>query len=194
MSQIFEAILSTATADGATHIAPLGFRREGEFIVLAPFHPSRTLDNLRASGIAAISHTDDVRVFAGCLTGRRDWPLTPCAEIACGRLSHALSHSELRVERVEEDATRPRFLCREVTRANHAPFSGHNRAQAAVIEACILVSRLGMLPTDKLVQEMAYLAIAIDKTAGPNELEAWGWLKHKIDSHLAAQPAPEHTP
>jgi hypothetical protein len=194
MSQIFEAILSTATADGATHIAPLGFRREGEFIVLAPFHPSRTLDNLRASGIAAVSHTDDVRVFAGSLTGRRDWPLTPCAEIACGRLSHALSHSELRVERVEEDATRPRFLCREVARANHAPFPGHNRAQAAVIEACILASRLSMLPADKLAREMAYLAIAIDKTAGPNELEAWGWLKHKIDSHLAAQAAVERTP
>jgi len=194
MSQIFEAILSTATVDGATHIAPLGFKREGEFIVLAPFHPSRTMDNLRANGIAAVSHTDDVRVFAGCLTGRREWPLTPCAEIACGRLSHALSHSELRVERVEQDATRPRFLCCEVARANHAPFPGHNRAQAAVIEACILASRLGMLPADKLVREMAYLAIAIDKTAGPNELEAWRWLKHKIDRHLAAQPAAERTP
>ena len=75
MSLIHEAILTTATAEGTTHIAPLGFRREDEWIVLAPFHPSRTLDNLRATGRAALSHTDDVRVFAGCLTGRRDWPL-----------------------------------------------------------------------------------------------------------------------
>lgn len=186
MSLIFEAILTSATSDGTTHIAPLGFRREGEFVVLAPFHPSRTLDNLRASGLAALSHTDDARVFAGCLTGRRDWPLMPCERIACGRLESALSHIELEVARIEEDPLRPRFLCRELLARNHAPFPGHNRAQAAVIEACILVSRLNMLPADKVQREMDYLAIAIDKTAGPRELEAWGWLREKIAAHREA--------
>ncbi len=185
MSQIFESLLSTATADGATHLAPLGFRREGEFIVLAPFHPSRSLDNLRARGIAALNHTDDVRVFAGSLTGRRDWPLTSCERIACGRLTNALSHVELEVARIEEDTVRPRFLCHEVGRYNHALYPGHNRAQAAVIEACILVSRLGMLTPDKVDNEMAYLAIAIEKTAGPRELEAWNWLREKIAAHRA---------
>lgn len=189
MSLIHEAILTTATAEGTTHIAPLGFRREGEWIVLAPFHPSRTLDNLRATGRAALSHTDDVRVFAGCLTGRRDWPLVPCEIIACGRLEHALAHVELEVVRIEDDATRPRFLCREAGVFNHAPFPGHNRAQAAVIEACILVSRLGMLPADKLDRELAYLDIAIEKTAGPREREAWGWLKDKIAAYRAASHA-----
>lgn len=183
MSQIFEAILTTATPGKNTHIAPLGFRREGEFIILSPFHPSRTLDNLRATGIAAISHPDDVRVFAGCLTGRRDWPLIPCTQIACGRLASAFGHSELIVEQVEEDAVRPRFLCSETASFNHVPFPGFNRAQAAVIEACILVSRLDMLPADKVEQEMAYLSIAITKTAGPREQEAWNWLKEKTDSH-----------
>lgn len=185
MTQIFESLLSTAAGDGATHLAPLGFRREGEFIVLAPFHPSRTLDNLRAYGVAALSHSDDVRVFAGSLTGRRDWPLTPCAHIACARLANALSHVELEVARIEEDPARPRFLCRQVAHFNHAPYPGHNRAQAAVIEACILVSRLGLLPADKVDGEMAYLAIAIDKTAGPRELEAWGWLRERIAAHRA---------
>jgi len=122
MSLILEAILTTATPDGGTHIAPLGFRREDGFVVLSPFHPSRTLDNLRATGIAAISHPSDVRVFAGCLTGRRDWPLVPCDRIACGRLAEALSHSELIVERIEEDAVRPRFICREVVQVGHLAF------------------------------------------------------------------------
>lgn len=184
MSLIHESLLTTATPDGATHLAPLGFRREGEFIVLAPFHPSRTLDNLRATGRAALNHSDDVRVFAGCLTGRRDWPLVPCERIACGRLAGALSHVELEVAKVEDDPLRPRFLCREAGVFNHAPFSGHNRAQAAVIEACILVSRLAMLPADKVEREMDYLAIAIDKTAGPRELEAWGWLQARIAAHF----------
>lgn len=189
MSLIFEAILTSATPGGATHIAPLGFRREGGFVVLAPFHPSRTLDNLRATGLAALSHTDDMRVFAGCLTGRRDWSLLPCERIACGRLENALSHVELEVARIEEDPLRPRFLCHELIARNHAPFPGHNRAQAAVIEACILVSRLNMLPADKVQREMDYLAVAIDKTAGPRELEAWGWLREKIAAHRAMQAA-----
>jgi len=189
MSMILEAILTTATPDGGTHIAPLGFRRENGFIVLSPFHPSRTLDNLRATGMAAISHPADVRIFAGCLTGRRDWPLVPCAQVTCGRLADALSHSELVVERIEEDTVRPRFICRELIHANHEAFPGHNRAQAAVIEACILVSRLGMLPADKVKQEMDYLAIAIGKTAGPREWEAWNWLKEKIDAHRQQEQA-----
>ncbi len=189
MSLILEAILTTATPDGGTHIAPLGFRREDGHIVLSPFHPSRTLDNLRATGMAALSHTDDVRVFAGCLTGRRDWPLVPCTQVACGRLADALTHSELVVERIEEDAVRPRFICREVARVSHAAFPGHNRAQAAVIEACILASRLGMLSADKVKLEMDYLAIAIEKTAGPRELEAWSWLKEKIDAHRLKEQA-----
>ena len=39
-----------------------------------------------------------------------------------------------------------------------APFRGFNRAQAAVVEAAILVSRLHMLPPDKIEREIGYLA------------------------------------
>jgi hypothetical protein len=49
-----------------------------------------------------------------------------------------------------------------------------------VIEAAILVSRLGMLPEDKIRDELRYLQIGIDKTAGERELEAWGWLMDRI--------------
>ncbi|MCG8378302.1 MAG: DUF447 family protein, partial [Proteobacteria bacterium] len=60
------------------------------------------------------------------------------------------------------------------------PFKGFNRAQAAVLEAAILVSRLDMLPDEKIDQEIKYLTIAIEKTAGKNEKIAWGWLMEKI--------------
>ena len=30
---------------------------------------------------------------------------------------------------------------------------------------------------------MAYLQIAIDKTAGPAEREAWGWLQDAVAAH-----------
>ena len=68
---------------------------------------------------------------------------------------------------------------------NHRPFHGFNRAQAAVVEAAILVSRLHMLPPEKIEREIGYLQIAIDKTAGPRERQAWDWLMERIAEHRA---------
>ncbi|HEX6843031.1 MAG TPA: DUF447 domain-containing protein [Stellaceae bacterium] len=177
---IIESIIITLGADGAAHIAPMGVIWRDDHPILAPFRPSTTLDNLRHSGSAVINHTDDVRVFAGCLTGRRDWPLKAAERIDGRVLQNALAHQELRVDRVEDDDQRPRFHCRVVLEAAHGTFKGFNRAQAAVIEAAILVSRLHMLPRDKIEREMAYLEIAVSKTAGPREREAWGWLTERI--------------
>jgi uncharacterized protein len=177
---IIESIITTTGADGATHIAPMGVIWRDDHPILAPFRPSTTLDNLVHSGCAIINHTDDVRVFAGCLTGRRDWPLKPAERIAGRMLQSALAHQELRVDRIEEDEQRPRFHCRVVHEAAHGAFKGFNRAQAAVIEAAILVSRLNMLPRDKVEREIAYLDIAVSKTAGPREREAWDWLAARI--------------
>jgi uncharacterized protein len=39
-----------------------------------------------------------------------------------------------------------------------------------------------MLPKEKVLTEMAYLQIAIDKTAGEREKEAWGWLAEKVNT------------
>jgi hypothetical protein len=82
-----------------------------------------------------------------------------------------------------EDAERPRFHCRVVSAAAHAPFAGFNRAQAAVVEAAILASRLQFLPREKVEREIAYLEIAVAKTGGPVEREAWAWLMDKIRTH-----------
>lgn len=192
MGMILEAILTTPTPDGGTHIAPLGFRREDSFVVLAPFRPSRTLEHLWQAGTAAISHTDDVRVFAGCLTGRRDWLLLPCEKVPCGRLADALAHHELKVERVDASAPeRPCFFCCELAVRMHRPQPGFNRAQAAVIEACILVSRLHMLPSERIAREIDHLAIAVEKTAGEREREAWAWLMQRIDEHRALRTTTE---
>lgn len=177
---IIESIITTLGADGTTHIAPMGVIWRDGHPILAPFRPSTTLDNLVYGGCAVINHTDDVRVFAGCLTGRRDWPLRPAERVAGKILEGALTHQELSVERVEADPVRPRFHCRVVHEAAHGAFRGFNRAQAAVIEAAILVSRLHLLPRDKIASEIAYLEIAVGKTAGPREREAWGWLMARI--------------
>lgn len=177
---IWETVVTTRALDGRVHIAPMGIRVEDGRVVLAPFRPSATLDNVLATGAAVINMTDDVRIFAGCLTGRHDWPTVACERIACVRLADPLAHRELKLARVEDDATRPRLLCDIVFERTHRPFAGFNRAQAAVVEAAILVSRLDMLPADKIDAELAYLTIAIEKTAGPAEREAWSWLTARI--------------
>ncbi len=184
---IRETIITTKGPDGSAHIAPIGIIQEGDGWVIAPFKPSATLDNLRHNPHAVANYSDDVLVFAGCLTGRRDWPLEPATKVPGFVLAGSLAHAELTVERVTEDKLRPRFLCRVVHEENHRPFQGFNRAQAAVIEAAILVSRLHILPADKVDREIAYLEIAVGKTAGPRERQAWDWLMEKVAAQRAEQ-------
>jgi hypothetical protein len=183
MPMIRECIVTTIDAEGRVQIAPLGLIQDGEGWIVAPFRPSTTLDNLRRTPYAVANYTDDVRVFAGCVTGRRDFPLAPSSQVVVPRLKDALAHAELAVDEVIEDPERPRFRSRVVCEEAHAPFRGFNRAKAAVLEAAILVSRLGMLPREKVERELAYLDIAISKTAGPDEHEAWGWLMERVRAH-----------
>jgi hypothetical protein len=183
MPRIVETIVTTTDATGTPHIAPLGLIEDGDGWIIAPFRPSRTHDNLVANPSAVASHTGDVRVFAGCITGRRDWPTVPADVVKGVRLRDAVSHWELAVERVTEDAQRPRFHCKIVHTQSHAVWSGYNRAEAAVLELAVLSTRLSMLPPEKIDAELKYLEIAISKTAGPRETEAWGWLMDRIDAY-----------
>ena len=182
---IFETVVITVDADGSPHIAPMGIREEDDLVLLAPFRPSTTLNNLVGTGAAVVNLTDDVRIIAGCLTGRREWPTRAATRIRGRVLEQTLAHRELEVERMEDDGVRPKFYCREVYAANHWSFQGFNRAQAAVVEGAILVSRLHMLPAEKIDTELAYLRIAIEKTAGAREQEAWGWLLERIAEYRA---------
>jgi hypothetical protein len=185
MPRIVETIVTTTNAQGEAHIAPLGLIEDGANWIIAPFRPSRTLDNLREVPFAVASHTDDVRVFAGCVTGRKGWPTTPVERISGVRLADAVSHWELAVESVSEDEQRPRFSCRLVHAASHRPWEGFNRAQAAVLECAVLTTRLRMLPLEKIEAELKFLEIAFTKTAGARELEAWGWLMQRLDAWRA---------
>lgn len=183
MSRIFETIVTVRGDAGRTQVTPLGVRHEGDVLVLAPFRPSLTLDLMLQSRAAVVNYTDDVRVFAGCIVGRRDWPLAPATRIDGVRLASSLAHEEVELADFVDDVQRPRLRCRCVHRETHAPFRGFNRAQAAVIEAAVLVSRLGILPAGKLEAELEYLKIAIEKTAGEAELQAWGWLMEAVAAH-----------
>jgi uncharacterized protein len=183
---IRETIITTQSPDGSVHIAPMGVHDRDDELLIMPFRPSTTLDNLLAGRCAVVNYTDDVRIFAGCLTGRRQWPLADAERIRGKRLAHALAHAELKLIRIEEDEHRPRLYCRVLHEVNHKPFRGFNRAQSSVLEAAILVSRLQLLRWEKIRAEIDYLRIGVEKTAGPAEWEAWEWLMAAIEEFKSA--------
>jgi hypothetical protein len=191
LTMIHETVVTTVSKSGTPHVAPMGVRIEDGAVLLMPFRPSTTCDNVIETGCAVVNFTTDVRVFAGCVTGRRDWPTLPASEVSCVRLDGALAHAELRLTSLADDLVRPVLTMQRVTQVTHGPFHGFNRAQAAVIEGAVLVSRLHLLPREKIDTEFAWLKIAIDKTAGPNEWQAWRWLTAAVAAHYERACAQE---
>lgn len=190
---IYETIVISTDAAGNPHVAPFGVRERDGQIVIAPFKPSGSLDNLLAQKTATLNLTDDVRVFAGALTGRFDFPLKKSHQINGFYLESALAHRELKLVEVIEDDARPQLLFETVYQTTHAPFKGFNRAQAAVVELAVLVSRLRMLPREKIETEMQYLQIAIEKTAGTREKQAWQWLVSEVKDYYMNQTQQNNT-
>ncbi len=183
---IRETVVTTLSPDGVPHVAPMGAPPTEEGWLLQPFRPSTTLDNFLATRCGVVNFTDDARIFAGCVTRRLPtWPTVATSAIPSVRLQAALSHHEVRVARIDGSDERPKLHCVVVAEKTHRAFLGLNRAIAAVLEGAVLVSRLNMLPPEKIDAEFAYLQIAIDKTAGPSELEAWQWLLDAIRDHRA---------
>lgn len=184
---ILETIVSTVSANGTPHLAPMGIHKVEQTLYVLPFRPSTTLDNLLATGSLVINYCDDVRVFAGCLTGRRDWPLLSTEKINGCFLANTLTHQECKVAHLEDDPVRPRIACEIVHEVRHQSFSGFNRAQYSVLEAAILLSRVQWLAPEKIASELDYLRIGIDKTAGERELQAWAWLMDAFAEHQQEQ-------
>ena len=182
-NKIDEVIVTTLSANGGAHSAPMGITRSNGQVLIQPFKPSTTYDNLKAHRQCTINYTDDVRVFAGAVTGRRTWNTIPCQQIEGEYLEQALAHIELELVIFDDSDPRASFTGTIIKEVMHAPFRGFNRAQNAVIEAAVLTSRLNILPEDKIKQEISYLRLAIEKTGGDRERQAWGWLMDKIEDY-----------
>ena len=179
---IHEVIVTTISKDNIVHIAPMGIKLINEQAIISPFRPSKTLDNITFNKKATINFLDDVRVFAGIVTKyKKDWELAGNDnEDFVPRLSVANTHYNVIAKEFIDSPKRPDIKCDITFKSTNLPFLGFNRAQFSVIEASVLVSRLGMIPMDKITKEIEYLKIGIDKTSGPKELEAWGWIEKKI--------------
>jgi|TARA_X000001036_G_scaffold18438_1_gene15539 hypothetical protein len=182
---IHEVIVTTISNEGIVHIAPMGIRFIDKQVVISPFKPSTTLNNITENNIATINFIDDVRVFAGIVSRhKKDWELSARTDLEIvPNLTLTNTFYNVVVNEYQEDDKRPNIICDIKNSEVIKPFLGFNRAQFSVIEAAVLLSRLGMISMDKIDREIEYLKIGIDKTAGPHELEAWGWIQDKILSY-----------
>ena len=186
---IHEVIVTTVNEDKQVHIAPMGIKftdhANQTCIQIAPFKPSQTLENLLNTKKATINFIDDVKVFAGIVTGKKkEWDLSSQSENEVAHLSNTNSYMNLKVLSVVEDELRPKIICNIHNTQNLRPFMGFNRAQFSVIELAVLSTRLGMIDDDKVKKEYEYLKIGIDKTGGEREKLAWNWVEDKINSYL----------
>jgi hypothetical protein len=79
-----------------------------------------------------------------------------------------------------------------VHRGTRREFIGFNRARHAVLEAAIYATRLHLLPRAFIDSEMARLQVIVDKTAGPQEIEAMALLTEHIRATPVTAVASEH--
>jgi len=184
MIYVRETIVTTKNENNTIKVSPLGVYIENDILKLKPFKPSISLDNILRNNSGVINYIDDVRIFASCITKKNmDIDFEKTNKVDCARIKNSISHTEFIVKNVEHDDTRPTIICEPVNEEVHRMYYGFNRAKAAVIELCILASRLGIIDDDKIKKEIKYLQIAIDKTAGEFELEAWNWLIEYINNY-----------
>lgn len=181
---ILEAVLTTIDTEGRLNIAPMGPHVTPDLsrFTLKPFVGSRTYSNLRSSERATIHVTDDVLLIARAITGTLD-PLPATFEIHGGKwrvLAAACRYFAIAVSHWDDDPLRPTAHCEIVHTDELRPFFGFNRAKHAVIEAAILATRTHLIEAAEIRAELCRLQPLVDKTAGPDEQQAFQLLTRFI--------------
>ena len=179
---ILETIVTTVADDGAVNVAPMGVDWGDTAIVLKPFLETTTYRNVVATGAAVVNLVDDVRMFARAAIANPSYPTIPAVAVDGVVLADCCSWRELKVVSIDSTPPRSRIDTAVVHRGVRREFLGFNRARHAVLEAAIHVTRLHILPRSFVEQELARLQVIVDKTAGPEELEAMALLTGHVRS------------
>lgn len=189
--RILEGLATTLNADGAVNIAPMGPIVDAALttLVFRPFRTSTTYQNLKRTGAGVFHVTDDVRLLARAAVGELNPlpELVPAQKVAGMVLLNACRWVELEVASIEDRDERATIVARTVAEGSHREFFGLNRAQAAVVEAAILATRVRILPREDILAELSRLEMPLKKTGGRDELEAFTFLRGYVDAH-AGEP------
>jgi hypothetical protein len=182
---ILEGIVTTQDAAGAINVAPMGplVDETMSILRLRPFQTSQTFRNLKVVPTGVFHVVDNVLLLARAAIGRlaETPPVFPAKSVPGAVLAEACRWYEFRVENLDDSKDRAEILARVVHVGRLRDFFGFNRAKHAVIEAAILATRIHLLPRDEIQSEFARLKTPIEKTAGPQEFEAFALLERFVD-------------
>ncbi len=194
---ILEAIVTTRCEDGTTNIAPMGPLVDDmafERFELRPFQTSTTFANLCRTGQGVLHVTDDVMVFVraalNCDTNKIH--TAPAERVQVDRLQDACRWYEFEVKQTTVVSQRASLQCRTVHQRQGRHFFGFNRAKHAVIEACILATRVQFLPFEEIDQQLNRLAEPVRKTGGQQENQAFQLIRDYVREALT-KPSPNST-
>jgi hypothetical protein len=186
---IVESIVTTSAEDGTVNVAPMGVEWNEEAIILKPFLETATYRNVLATRAAVVNLTDDVRVFARAAISNPQYQTVPAVAVRGVVLADCCSWREVEVRSIDSTPPRSRIEGAVVHRGSRREFIGFNRARHAVLEAAIYVTRLHLLSRAFVDSELARLQVIVDKTAGPQELEAMALLTEHVRSSSVPERA-----
>ncbi len=176
---ILEGIVTTLPRSGRLNVAPMGPKlgRDPRRFVLRPYRTSTTYSNLKETGEGVLHVTDDVLLIALAAIGDVPDVRTRPAESVRGSVIETTGrYREFRVVDLDDRTDRTTILAESVLDRELSPLFGLNRAKHAVVEAAILATRLDFLPLPQILAEFDRLASPVDKTGGPDERLAFGYL------------------
>ena len=188
--RIIEGIVTTLAAGGAPNVAPMGPITDATFqrLKLRPFQTSATFRNLVKTGEGVFHVTDDVELLARAAIGAFDEPPPmQLAEVVAGAvLKEACRWYEFRVTNIDDRSQRAEIDVEVVHQERIRDFLGFNRAKHAVVEAAILATRVEILPSAEIREQLQHLTSLVEKTAADSERSAFALLEAFIDERLAA--------
>ncbi len=183
---ILEGIVTTMNEDESTNISPMGpiVDRDLSGMLLRPYQTSTTFANLKRLGEGVFHVTDDVELLARCAVGAIEPvpELMPAAAVRGQILCDCCRWYAFRVIEIDDSQPRTEINCQIVDRGRVRDFLGFNRAKHAVVEAAILATRLGLLPHQEILEEIARLSVIVEKTAGDQEHRAFEFLRDYIQA------------
>ena len=188
---IVEGVVATLNPEGELNIAPMGplVDETMTWLTLRPFQTSTTYRNLKSRPCGVFHIIDDVLLIAQAALDRLDAvPATFNASRIEGRvLSNCCRWYEFEMTSCDDTTERTTISAKVVHVGRCRDFFGFHRARHAVLEATILATRLHLLPIDTVREQLAALAIPVEKTAGPRERAAFDLVVEYVDQWSEAQ-------
>jgi hypothetical protein len=181
---ILEGIVTSLSQHDALNVAPMGPIVDETFatLVLRPFRTSQTNHNLKVRPYGVFHVVDDVLLLARAAIGElAEVPPTFPAERVAGRvLSAACRWYEFEITSCDDSRERTEMEAQVVHCGRLRDFFGFNRAKHAVLEGAILATRLHLVSPAEVRGEFERLRTIVEKTAGPQEREAFALLERHV--------------